>query len=352
MDTETTLYTVSDTARPRNHQLGNGDDHGSDDLVSVLTSNSAETLTNDLFNHSVSDFKLIHLPLVSSLLSSDVQVFKNKHLLETQSLAVTPLLSTSTSFLNYFKVNAPFLVINKHGQLLSEHTEEPEIPPTTSDLETPIKSSSKSKTSGKSALCRSFHKVLCKNLLCYILFFENKEVVVLFNNELKPYVDFEWRNLKFRIVGTTGATSTFGNGLIKLFLVSHSYNTLSDHILVTINNPLLRCPKDISITLPEPLNRNPLLENLLKTNKPFVNHNLSSTNILASTPLATFIDDNKKLKKYFSNGCIKLFDPLPQVDHADNPDISDTGLVLVSILLTLREQEVRKNKGNNKPTYK
>lgn len=313
-----------------------------DDTVSLFTSTSTETLTNELFNHSINDFKLVRLPLISSFLSSDVQVYKNVGLLSRGSggsesdvavrgsganagtsadPGVGPLLSTSSSLLNFFKFNSPFLTIN------------------TFDNNT------------KHEYCKSYYKVLTKNVLCYILIFHNKDYLILFNNELKPYVDFEWHNLKFRILGTTGTTSTFGNGLLKLYLVNKSYNTISDHILILVNNPQLSSPKDLSIKFPPP-NQNELLDNVLNNNKSFVSHNLSNTSVLSTTPLATFTDDNSKHKKHFINGYINLFDPLPHVEDPTNPHLSNNGLILLCVLLTLREQEVRKNKGNNKPTYK
>lgn len=309
--------TLFDRNPNREHDVG----QGQEDLASLFTYNSSETLTNELFGRPVSDFSLVQLPLVSSALSNDIQVHKDMTVLNLDVVG-SPLISTSTSFLDYFKFKAPFMIINQWH------------------------------STSKSEFCRSYHKVLSKNLLCYILLFSSGDYLILYNNELKPYVDFEWQNLKFRVLGTTGTTSTFGNGLVKMYLVNNTYNTLSDGVKVSVTNPQLNSPKDLSITLP-PATVNPLLDNLLANNKTFVNQNLSSTSVLSSAPFATFIDDNKKLKKLTSNGFIKIFDPRPLRDLASNQQpISPNGLALISVLLTLREQETRKNKGYNRPTYK
>lgn len=291
-----------------------------DDSQSLITSTSGQTATNELFQQSIDSYKQHRLSIVSPFLQSDSLVFKNpndlnQYLYEKDSHEESfPLLQTSSSIINYFKPNSPFLIINRFQ---SQHQ--------------------------KYEFCRVYFKKLEKNLTCYTLIFnidnENK-VLVLLNNELIPSVDFFWENVNFRTVGTTGATSTFGNGLIKLYLVQNDYNLLSDDVVIDYDSPVSM--KAVKIKLPVD---NELINNLTRTNKPFVQSNLTDTKLLFNLPYAIFMDTHERLNKtkFNKSGEIRLF------DYDDN--ISEHGLIMLCVLLTLREQESRKNKGNNKPTY-
>lgn len=294
------------------------------DTDSVMTFNSLETLTNNIFNNPtpITSYKLINAPIASNILSPDIHVFRDQaHLnryLDSESL-VLPILSTSSSFLNYFKFKAPFLSINRYDS-----------------------------DGNKVEFCRSYFKVLKTNLSCYILIFdfgaEGKRVCLLINNDFKPHVDLVWESTKLRIIGTSGASSTFGNGLIKMFALTGNYNTLADGIQVNFKTDIskVQSPKDISIVLPSD---NDLMNNTVAQNKTFINKNLENSSTLVNAPVGIYVDDNSKRKKHVMNGFIKVFD-------RPGEEISNNGLALMTILLVLREQETRKNRGNNKPTYK
>lgn len=294
------------------------------DTESLVTFNSMETLTNHIFNVGcpVSNYRLINAPIASSVLSPDIHVFRDQdHLnqyLDSESL-ILPVLSTSSSFLNYFKFKAPFLSIHKYDS-----------------------------NGNKIEFCRSYFKLLKTNLSCYILIFDfgsnDKRVCLLLNNEFKPHVDLVWESTKLRITGTSGASSTFGNGLIKVFALTGNYNTLADGIQVNFKTDIskVQSPKDISIILPDD---NELINNTVSQNKTFITKNLENSSTLINVPVGMFTNDNSKRKKHVMNGSLKVLD-------RPGDSISSNGLVIMSILLVLREQETRKNRGNNKPTYK
>ncbi|EGV62221.1 hypothetical protein PSN45_000944 [Yamadazyma tenuis] len=292
-----------------------------DDTESLATFNSLETLTNTLFDSPIpiSNYSLKILPIVSSFLSNDVQVFRSEadaqnHADDAKS--AFPLLSTSSSILNYFKLNSPLLVINSHTSATDKHE-----------------------------FCRVYFRFLHKNLTCYVLIFNFngcKKVCLLLNNELRPYVDCVWHTTKLRILGPSGATSTFGNGFIKAFVVDKPYNTLTDQVQVSWTSEPSSA-KDIKIDIDH---QNPLISSLLAHNKQAVGQNLTGTRPVLRTPVAMFMDGNKRLKKGAAASHLRIFDPSDK-----NHGITDNGMVLAAILLTLRESEVRKNKGTNKPTF-
>lgn len=302
-------------------------DSDASSLITYDTFNSQETLTNTIFNSSspISYYTLRNLPIVSNFLSHDIQLFRNdldlaKYVKDNKSVA--PVLSTSLSILNYFKVNSPFLTINRHTNLTE-----------------------------KSEFCKVYFKVLHKNLSCYVLVFnlkEGKKICLLLNNELKPYVDCIWENTKLRILGTSGTASTFGNGFIKVYILEKNYNTLTDEVEIEykVNVDEISSPKDLKIKLPDP-EENELLAKLFKHNRSHINQNLLSSKTMIRVPVGSFIDGNVKIKKYVKNGYLKLYDYNPVKED----EMSETGLVLSSILLSLRELETRKNKGSNKPTF-
>ncbi|CCE81791.1 Piso0_002463 [Millerozyma farinosa CBS 7064] len=310
------------------------ENNDSSDVSSLLTENSDVTLANctRLFRQPISKFSAIkEFVLASSFLSNGVYVFPSMHAAEqhtkkrsgedgTQGPDDLPLLQTSTSVLSIFKKNSPFMTIHSFVGRNQKET-----------------------------FCKVYFKILSKNLTCYILAFnlrEGVQIVVLLNNGTSPCVDLEYEGTRLRVNGVTGTTSTFGNGLIRMFLLKDNVESLSDGLKVEgVMNDLSESIKNIKIQMSE---SNDLYNSLKRGDRSVSPRTLSESNYLVNLPLASFVDaGDEKIKgsNLFKNGTIRVFSQ--PIDSRSDV----TSLVITSILLVLREQEIRKNKGNNKPSF-
>ena len=109
----------------------------------------------------------------------------------------------------------------------------------------------------------------------------------------------------------------------------------------TINSSI----KNVKVSVNE---SNKLYNSLKFQKKATLTKLMNEGKTLINTPLATFVDDgDEKFKglNLFKNGTIKIFETTN-----DNENNTNT-LIMTSILLVLREQEFRKFRGNNKPTF-
>ncbi|CCE82721.1 Piso0_002463 [Millerozyma farinosa CBS 7064] len=311
------------------------ENNDSSDVSSLLTENSEVTLANctRLFRQPISKFSAIkEFVLASSFLSNGVYVFPSMYAAQqhtkkrssedrTQSLDDLPLLQTSTSMLSIFKKNSPFMTIHSFVGRNQKET-----------------------------FCKVYFKILSKNLTCYILAFnlhqQDVQIVVLLNNGTSPCVDLEYEGTRLRVNGVTGTTSTFGNGLIRMFLLKDNVESLSDDLRVEgVMNDLCESIKNIKIQMSE---TNDLYNSLKRGDRSVSRRTLSESNYLVNLPLASFVDaGDEKIKgsNLFKNGTIRVF------SQPIDPRNDVTSLVITSILLVLREQEIRKNKGNNKPSF-
>lgn len=308
------------------------------DLTSLLTTGSDETLTNNvkILGQPISSYTVRELPIVSTFLQPGVLIFPSlqsldvyteKNLLEdetekyrSQGLGV-PLLQTSTPMLSIFKINSPLMVIYRYTH-----------------------------ANQKSVFCKVYFRILTTNVTCYILIFRldtgGLKTVVLMNNGIKPSVDFVYRSTKVRVTGVTGTTSTFANGLIQLYILQDPSPMLCDDMVVhntleTINSSI----KHVKVSVGEP---NALYKALRFQKKATLTKLMNEGKALINTPLATFVDNgDEKIKglNLFRNGTIKIFETAN-----DGENNTDT-LIITTILLVLREQEFRKIRGNNKPTF-
>lgn len=327
--------------RPLQQDIRGTQDRSGDisELSSLFTAESEETVTNNVkvLGHPITSYTRVReLPIVSSFLQPGVLIFSSLRSMEVysqknltadeteryhaQGLGV-PLLQTSTPMLNIFKINAPFMLIHRFNQ-----------------------------ANEKTLFCKVYFRILTNNVTCYILIFllENDELrtVVLMNNGIKPSVDLILENTKLRATGVTGTTSTFANGFIQLYILQDSAPTLCDdmHIrntIQTINSSI----KNVKVSVGE---SNELYRCLRFQKKTSLNKLMNKGKSLTNTPLATFVDDgDEKVKgaNLFRNGTIKLFETTNEYDNNTNT------LMITSILLMLREQETRKSRGSNKPTF-
>lgn len=301
------------------------------ELISHFSRNSESTLTDNLeiFNESIGNYNVLReLPVVSSFLQQGVYVFSsmksaeiysNKNLsseeldlYHSQGLGV-PLLQTTSSMLSIFNPTSPFMTINRYKNA----TEKYEV-------------------------CKVYFKIVSNHVSCYTLILNlqgGPKAVILLNNGIHPSTDFVWENTKCRVVGVTGAVSTFGNCLIKVYAMNEKSKLLSDDLEVKLKSTLKRMKIKMSDT-------NELCEAIRKGDKSKVKALVDQSKPLINIPVGTFIDNGsvKLLGKIVKHGTMKIFD-------SSSTDMSENSMVLACILLTLREQEYRKNKGNNKPTF-
>lgn len=314
----------------------------SSDLNSLITNDSDETIYNStkIFNTPISSFtKRREFPVVSHFMYPGAMVFKSLEDLQqyksqlndtagsSSSTPVHPILHTSVPVLGLFKKNSPFMVIYKYDSV----------------------------TGTKVEYCKVYFKILDNKLTCYILVFakgmvsfENhfSPVILLNNNSCKPSVDFEFQNTKVRITGVSGATSTFGKGLLKTLIMERSSPNLSDGLEVNFNN------QNIIKTIKVNVSKENRLAQSLISNK--FNHLTFSSLMnkgrqLVNVPFATYIDNGDKrigsmLVRHCTINCL-------DVGENNGDEISENTMILTCINLVLREQEYRKNKGNNKPTF-
>ena len=230
-----------------------------------------------------------------------------------------PILLTSNPMLNLFMRNSPFLVIYKYND---KHE--------------------------KSVFCKAYFRVLANNLTSNVLYFSlndgSTKMVTLLINGISPSVDLILDSTKIRITGVTGTTSTFANGLIQLYIMKNSCPSLADGLnLHGQVDPANHSLKNIKVEVDS---SNELYNSLVKQERPKLKRLVSEGENLFHLPFASFVDTGDRKLKGLSvcqNGVLRLF------STNDNPTVCDDTLILCCIILVLREQEFRKNKGNKKP---
>lgn len=177
--------------------------------------------------------------------------------------------------------------------------------------------------------CRVFFKVTGNDISHYTMEFSDGFVVVLFNNNSnKPCVDFMYKETKVRTLGVT--TSTFGNGLIRCFVMPDSAEMLCDG---QVENTRVDCTA---------LANNAFGAQIERRHRGEIQRNLRQPPAI-QMPFATYIDDNVRVgSKYVREGTIKMF-------ACGNGESEVDEMTFACVLLVLREQENRKMKGHGKP---
>lgn len=190
--------------------------------------------------------------------------------------------------------------------------------------------------------CKVYFKIISNNLTCYVLIFDQGEKLFLFNNALKPCLDTVYKGTKIRIYGASGAASTYGNGHIKAFALSNGSPILADGLIQPEPDATI---KDIKIRFSE---QSALYDAVTKQRKTQVSQILALGEPLVNYPVASFLDLGKqKVDGIKLDGAIRIF----EANFGEDGDVSRDTLVLSAMMLVLTEQEVRKMRGNNKPSY-
>lgn len=309
-----------------------GTDDNDNDVSTIQSNSSDETIFNSIkiFNTPLSLYtKKREFPIISNFFSGGVMVFESCSTLleyrnelkksnDSKYIKTRPMLHTEVPVLVLFKKKPPFMIIHKY----TENGEKVEY-------------------------CTVYFKVLANNLTSYIITF-NPELcklspIVLLNNDnsFKPSVDFTFSDCKVRVLGISGATSTFGTSSTRTFIMDKTSLNLSDDLKVEFKEENLI--KNLRIVASQENE----LANLLIGNKSNSSRfkSLMNGKVLLQSPFASYTDDgNKRIGSLLiRHGTINCLD--------EEGDVSEKALVITCINLVLREQEYRKNRGNNKPMF-
>lgn len=283
-----------------------------DDAGSLFSLETLSVASFPVFGKPLLSYTRIRIfPLVVGQIKLDIQLFASVAALKNGG---GPLLSVQLNMLRFFKKNAPLLTIFNH------------------------------RDGSKSEFAKVYFKILRNNLTCYVIMFASGEKVVLYNNALKPHTDAVFKNTKVRMVGISSA-SAFSNGSLRLFVLKPESHTLVDGLDFT--------SLDAAESIKEvDLSKNaltPLFDAVVQQNRTKVLKLLGSANAVVDVPLVSFTDQgDTKIEGVRVAGSVRLFESTID-SHETEP--SHDSLTLMTMLMTLIEQEMRKMRGSNKPLY-
>jgi len=258
--------------------------------------------------------RIREMPLVVGHIKLDLQLYSSLRSLKDDE---PPMFTIQLNKFHFLKKNAPLLTTYFHDGSL------------------------------KLEFCKVYFKILLNNLTCYVLMFHNGENIVLFNDALKPHADAIYKGTKLRVFGASGASSTFGNGLIKLFLLHDLTPTLADGVDCD-NIDTATSIKDVDLT---GINDNPLYLAVTKQDRSGVLKLLSQASPLVNIPYASYVDNgDERLEGVRVTGTVRLFESVAEgVADDGEAEITRTSLIMASMMMVLIEQELRKMRGTNKP---
>ncbi|KAI5963050.1 uncharacterized protein KGF55_002842 [Candida pseudojiufengensis] len=304
----------------REFEEQNHEDLNFNDLNSLISQDTLITPQIIIFNNrTIQDFRYFkEIPLITSnKIQSNLMLYKsNESAIEHPNL---PILIKSNKLLNFLKLgSSSFLEIFNLNSV----------------------------TLQKQIFCKIDYKIFSNHLTYYILKFpqlQDKVIYLINNNSNYPSIDFKINNNHFRIfINNSSTTTTSNNFKISLFLM----DSRDEENLLTHN---------LSVDSKGKLKINNKLSNLIQLQKrKEIKQIIQSSKKLINLPIAQYINLTKedlKMKSandeqncYKKHGIIKIFDYL----NYDN-GVSDEMLIICCILLVLREQEIKKYKGDNFP---
>lgn len=299
---EESLLTLYSSVTPSEH-----------DNASVFSDETVSVASVKVFGRKLLSYTRIReLPLVVGLIKLDLQLYRSlKNLKDDQP----PMFTIQLNKLHFLKKNAPLLTTYYHDG------------------------------NTKQEFSKVYFKILLNNLTCHVLMFLSGANVVLFNDALKPHTDAIYKGTKFRLFGASGASSTFGNGSIRLFLLHSASPALVDGIdSENIESSVSVKEMDLCANA-----STPFYTAVAKQDRSAVLKLLALASPLVSVPYASYVDNgDEKLDGVRVTGSIRLFE---SVEESLDAEIAPTSLIMANIMLVLIEQEMRKMRGTNKPLY-
>ena len=334
VDSEETLLSMSLRARGVRH---GGDNYTANPISStsdltrttsdsslITTASTADTVVDLVLGHAVSDFNLLRtLPVVSFIFKKGLFVFpseeslalfktKNCDTVRLKKLGLAmPVLQMNIPMMAAFKRNYPTIVFNRILPSTNESQDVQKVP-----------------------FCQVFTKFLRRtHTTRFILHITPNGVqddpenfrVVMFTSAYGSFTDCRFKKTKMRWVGTTPAIASRGSGFFKLVVLNDSVPSLIDGIRDDDVNP-----------------------------QPSMEFLRSTTRIVTSSdmpPVTRFSDKSSTTlpwKGLLQLGDVKLVEVFSRSDTNSCLDVADSSLVLTCMALVLRDQEVRKNKGNGR----
>lgn len=283
------------------------------DNASVFSEETVSVSSTKVFGRKLLTYTRIReLPLVVGTIKLDLQLFRSLKDLKDEN---QPMFTIQLNKLHFLKKNAPLLTTYYNDG------------------------------NTKQEFSKVYFKILLNNLTCHVIMFANGENVVLFNDALKPHTDAIYKGTKFRLFGALGASSTFGNGQIKLFLLQSGSPALTDGL----DHQKLDAAKTIKDMDLGSFGETPFFSAVAKQDRSAVLKLLALASPLVSVPYASYVDNgDEKLDGVRVTGSIRLFESVEELPEAE---IARTSLVMANIMLVLIEQEMRKMRGTNKPLY-
>ncbi|KAI5956829.1 hypothetical protein KGF54_000447 [Candida jiufengensis] len=296
------------------------DEDTSSDFNSLYSQDTLITPQISIFNNrSLSDFRYYkEIPITSpTKLQSNINLYKSQSSIFDNSY---PILTKSSKIFNILKISSFMEIENFNTQ-----------------------------TNKKQIFCKIEFKIYSNHLTYYILKFPtlNQTIYLLNNNSNTPSVDFKIQQGHFRITGITGTSSA----------TRSSNQNISIHLMDPSNTENL-LTHNLNTDSRGKLQINNKLSNLIQCQKrKEINEIMKSSKKLLNFPIAQYIDsndiklrpiesseDSKHTQSCIQHGYLKMY------DHLSNEDfVSDEMLMICCILLVLREQELKKYKGDKNP---
>ncbi|KAF3994199.1 hypothetical protein FT663_00169 [Candidozyma haemuli var. vulneris] len=298
-----TLISAAQSSATRDAGRAAGDDSS---IWSAVSEETYSIGSLPLFGTRISAYTRIReLPILAGTLKSELACYLSTSVVKEGG---PPLLTVHSNKFHFLARNAPLLTICRDG----------------------------------SDFCKVYFKIISNNLTCYVFMFDEGEKLFLFNNAIKPSSDMIYKGTRMRIFGASGAASTYGNGHIKAFALSDNSPVLADGLIPPDSAATI---KDVKIKFSE---HSPLYDAVTKQRKTQVSQILASGEPLVNYPVASFLDHGKqKVDGVKLDGAIRIF----EANNGEDSEVSRDTLILTTVMLVLTEQEVRKMRGNNKPSY-
>lgn len=279
------------------------------DNASLFSEETVSAALVKVFGRKLLSYTRIReMPLVVGLVKLDLRLYSSLNSLKNGE---PPMFTIQLNKLHFLKKNAPLLTTYYHNG------------------------------SHKVEFSKVYFKILLNNLTCYVMMFLSGENLILFNDALKPHADAIFKGTKMRVFGASGASSTFGNRLIRLFLLEDLSPTLADG-LDSEKLDAATCIKEVDLT---GISSNPLYEAVTKQHRSDVLKLLSQAKPLVGIPYASYVDNGEIRDGVRATGSVRLFESVAESEDGFSP----TSLIMANLMMLLIEQELRKMLGTRKP---